>query len=76
MAMTVQFNATSFDIYIYRKIGGVIQHKDLIRKCKNSPVQVTLSDAERAADMCTITNTLQAEDMGRRLKTRRLQKIQ
>ena len=37
---------------------------------------MTLSDAERAADMCTITNTLQAEDMGRRLKTRRLQKIQ
>ena len=36
---------------------------------------MTLSDAERAADMCTITNTLQAEDMGRRLKTRRLQKI-
>ena len=31
---------------------------------------MTLSDAERAADMCTITNTLQAEDMGERLKTR------
>ena len=36
---------------------------------------MTLSDAERAADMCTITNTLQAEDMGERLKTRGLQNI-
>ena len=36
---------------------------------------MTLSDVELAADTCTITNTLQAEDMGRRLKTRGLQKI-